>query len=74
MSETQWMVGRHCASCEFFDHVQDDEGYCRIAPPLRAVGDSENKDWDGHARWPLVWQSDWCGRWTSEDKKETEDE
>lgn len=51
-------MARSCGTCEFFQPRIDPiaDGECRINPP------TELKK-GGYARWPLVTESYWCGKY-----------
>ena len=47
-----------CRDCKFYDPDYRSFGTCRFNPPVY---------YDGRSRWPVVNDTDWCGRFEAKD-------
>ena len=65
------MIERTCVICEFWDAKTShkdkrNHGLCRINPPVHDGGDY--REWS----WPVTYDEDWCGKWTSKEPQPAE--
>lgn len=56
-----------CKDCAFWDHVEEDSGWCRVHAPV-AVG---SKYFRALAIWPITGPFAWCGEFKPKEKKTT---